>query len=294
MTTTPNDNAPARPSPHPICLLIPPADEGELQDLTDDIRAHGLIDPIVLFEGMILDGRSRAAACERAGVAPRYLQFGGGREDALILVVSHNLKRRQLTKQAIADALVAAEDFNLNYAVERAAQGGDAEGGDAQARAGAAEAVIKITEPNTASSRKLAQAAGGLVSHVMIAATRKVKDKGEPELQEAVKRGRIGVQDAARAADLPPERQKAIAAAPKPRRAAAEAAEAALTAALHGGAEAGSETDRPAALRKAWESAKALRRLWETADDSTKAWFVGAVLLESDEAAEASRPTEGP
>ncbi len=114
MTLTPNDNAPERPSPHPICLLIPPADEGELQDLTDDIRAHGLIDPIVLFEGMILDGRSRAAACERAGVAPRYVRFGGGREDALILVVSHNLKRRHLSKQAIADALVAAEDFNLN------------------------------------------------------------------------------------------------------------------------------------------------------------------------------------
>ena len=203
-----------------------------MQDLTDDIRAHGLIDPIVLFEGMILDGRSRAAACERASVAPRYLQFGGGREDAVILVVSHNLKRRHLTKQAIADALVAAEDFNLNYACERAAQGGDMEGGDAEARGGAAEAVIKITEPKTASSRKLAAAAGGLVSHVMIAATRKVKEKGEPALQEAVKRGRIGVQDAARAADLPPERQKAIAAAPKPRRAAAEAAEAALTAAL--------------------------------------------------------------
>ena len=70
----------------------------------------------------------------------------------------------------------------------------------------------------------------------MIAATRKVKEKGEPELQEAVKRGRIGVQDAARVADLPPEQQKAIAASPKPRRAAAEAAEAAKTAAPRAGA----------------------------------------------------------
>ncbi len=80
----------------------------------------------------------------------------------------------------------------------------------------------------------MAQAAGGVVSHVMIAATRKVKEKGEPELQEAVKRGRIGVQDAAKAADLSPEQQKAIAVAPKPRRAAAEAAEAAKNAARAG------------------------------------------------------------
>ena len=93
MELTPIHNSLARPAPHPICLLIPSADEDELQDLTDDVRAHGLIDPIVLFEGMILDGRNRSAACERAGVEPRYAQFRGGREDALILVISRNLKR---------------------------------------------------------------------------------------------------------------------------------------------------------------------------------------------------------
>ena len=198
----PINNPPARPAPHPICLLIPSADDDELQDLTDDIRAHGLIAPIVLFEGMILDGRNRAAACERAGIAPRYVSFEGGREDALILVVSHNLKRRHLTKQVIANSLVAAEDFNLHYMlVEPAAAA------EAAADGPEAQSVIKITEPKTASSRKLAQAAGRVVSHVMIAATRKVKEKGEPELQEAVKRGRIwrarrgqGGRSAARAA----------------------------------------------------------------------------------------------
>jgi hypothetical protein len=271
MELTHIDNAPPRPAPHPICLLIPSADEYELQELTEDVRAHGLIDPIVLFEGMILDGRNRAAACERGQVAPRYVQFGGGREDALILVISHNLKRRHLTKQAIADALVAAEDFNLHYTLA-----GPAAEQEAADSAGT-QPVIKITEPKTASSRKLAQAAGGAVSHVMIAATRKVKEKGEPELQEAVKRGRIGVQDAAKVADLLPEQQKAIAVSPKPRRAAAEAAEAAMSALRASG-----ELNRHAALRKAWESAKGLRGLWETTDERTKEWFVGVVLFNSD------------
>ncbi len=278
MKLTPVDNLPARPKPHPICLLIPSADEDELQDLTDDIRAHGLIDPIVLFEGMILDGRNRAAACERAGVDPRYVQFEGGREDALILAVSHNIKRRHLSKQAIADALVAAEDFNLHYTLD------ELEAGDEAAEAPGAESVIKITEPKTASSRKLAQAAGGMVSHAMVAATRKVKEKGEPELQEAVRRGRIGVQDAAKAADLPPEQQKAIAASPKPRRAAAEAAEAAKNAGSR--IELRKEGDPHVALRKAWAGAKALRGLWESVDEKTREWFVGAVLFESDEAPE--------
>jgi hypothetical protein len=197
----------------------------------------------------------------------------------LILVVSHNLKRRHLTKQAIADALVAAEDFNLHYGL---AEPADKEAADAPE----AKSVIKITEPKTASSRKLAEAVRGMVSHVMIAATRKVKEKGEPELQEAVKRGRIGVQDAAKAADLPPEQQKAIAASPKPRRAATEAAEAAKNATARADAEPRSEADRHIALRKAWEGAKALRGLWGTADGRTKEWFVGAVLFEFDEASE--------
>jgi hypothetical protein len=122
----------------------------------------------------------------------------------------------------------------------------------------------------------------------MITATRKVKEKGEPELQEAVKRGRIGVQDAAKVADLMPEQQKAIAESPKPRKAAAEAAEAA-SAASRAGAEPRSKGARHAALRKAWDAAKALRGLWEMADDGTKEWFVGAVLFDSDEVGESPR-----
>src|SRR5271166_1185813 len=251
MNLTPIYNPPERPNPHPICLLMPSADEDELQNLVDDIRAHGLLDPIVLFEQRILDGRNRAAACESAGVAPRYVEFDGAREEALVFVVSHNLKRRHLTKQAVADTLVEAEDFNLHYELGEPATHADIK--------------MSAQPTKTASSRDLARAAGGAVSREMINATRKVKEKAEPELREAVKRGRIGVQDAAKAADLPPEQQKAIAAAPKPRRAAAEAAEAAKNA-----APGAAGADRPAALRKAWEGAKALRDLWETADDRTR------------------------
>ncbi len=115
----------------------------------------------------------------------------------------------------------------------------------------------------------------------MINATRKVKEKAEPELQEAVKKGRIGVQDAANAADLPPEQQKAIAASPKPRRAAQIAIEAAKNAAARS---ASGEGDPRAALRKAWEKATALRRLWEAADNGTKEWFMGVVWFDFNEA----------
>jgi len=267
MNLTPVYNPPERPNPHPICLLMPSADEGELQDLTEDIRARGLHDPIVLFEGRILDGRNRAAACESASVAPRYVEFHGTREEALMFVVSHNLKRRHLTKQAIADTLIEAEDFDLHYQLGELATQSDIKMSDHKKR--------------TASSRELAKAACGVVSREMINATRKVKEKAEPELREAVKKGRIGVQDAAKATDLPPGQQKAIAASPKPRR----AAQMAIEAAKNGSTRCASvEGDPRAALRKAWEKATVVRSLWEAADDSTREWFMRVVWFELNEA----------
>ena len=136
---------------------------------------------------------------------------------------------------------------------------------------------MSAQKPKTASSRELAKAAGGVVSREMINATRKVKEKAEPELREAVKRGRIGVQDAAKVADLPPDQQKAIAASPKPRRAANVAIEEAKNAAARS---ASGEEDPRAALRKAWEKATALRRLWKEADDGTREWFMEAVWFD--------------
>ena len=267
MNLTPIYNLSERPTPHPICLLVPSADEDELQNLTGDIRAHGLLDPIVLFEKRILDGRNRAAACESAGVAPLYVEFQGTREEALMFVVSHNLKRRHLTKQAIADTLVEAEDFNLHYELGEVATPTDIK--------------MSVQKPKTASSRELAKAAGGSVSREMINATRKVKEKALPEMQEAVRKGRIGVQDAAKAAHLPPEQQKAIAASPKPRIAANVAIEAAKIATTRS---ASGEGDPRAALRKAWEKATALRHLWEAADNSTREWFMDEVWFDLNEA----------
>jgi hypothetical protein len=259
MNLTAINNPPEQPRPHPICLLMPSADEDELQSLIDDIRAHGLLDPIVLFEQRILDGRNRAAACESAGLTPRYVEFEGTREEALMFVVSHNLKRRHLTKQAVADTLVDAEDFNLHYELGEPAASTDIK--------------MSAQKPKTASSRELAKAAGGVVSREMINATRKVKEKAEPELREAVKRGRIGVQDAAKVADLPPDQQKAIAESPKPRRAANVAIEQATNSAAH-------VEDPRVALRKAWEKATALRRLWNEADNGTREWFMESVWFD--------------
>jgi hypothetical protein len=66
----------------------------ELEAMAVNIANGGQNFPIILFEGRILDGRNRYAACLKAGVTPRCEVYEG--EDPLGFVVSANLQRRHL------------------------------------------------------------------------------------------------------------------------------------------------------------------------------------------------------
>ncbi len=52
--------------------------EGEAwESFAEDIRAHGLLDPIVLHEGMVLDGWQRLRACRETMIAPIFTEYEG-------------------------------------------------------------------------------------------------------------------------------------------------------------------------------------------------------------------------
>ena len=84
-----------RPPLHPACKIFPALPDQELRELAEDIAANGLQNPIVLYQGQILDGRNRWDACQLAGVKPRFTEFVG--DDPLAWVISQNLTRRHLT-----------------------------------------------------------------------------------------------------------------------------------------------------------------------------------------------------
>ena len=81
---------------HPACLLFPPMSQEELRELAADIKERGLLNPIVLIKNQVLDGRNRLAACELAGVEPRFVQWDG-KGSPTEWVISQNLFRRHLT-----------------------------------------------------------------------------------------------------------------------------------------------------------------------------------------------------
>ena len=82
---------------HRFADFIPVADGADQFALRESIGSIGLIDPIMLFEGAILDGRHRYAACTKMGVEPRFVEFEGDEEAALSYVLAKNIARRNLT-----------------------------------------------------------------------------------------------------------------------------------------------------------------------------------------------------
>lgn len=77
--------------PHPLANLFPLLHGADLEALAEDIGHNGLQHPVILFDGKVLDGRNRLAACKLAGVEPRFDEFNGTDDEALAFVLSLNL-----------------------------------------------------------------------------------------------------------------------------------------------------------------------------------------------------------
>jgi hypothetical protein len=93
--------------PHPFAALFPALPPEEFEQLVQDIKERGQMEPIVLHQGRILDGRNRYKACQIAGVKPRIEEFDPktSRRNPEEFVLSRNLRRRHLSvgqKAAIA------------------------------------------------------------------------------------------------------------------------------------------------------------------------------------------------
>ena len=93
---------------HPLCTLFPRLSGAEFDALRDDIKTNGLRSPIVLHEGMILDGGNRYRACIEAGVEPTFSKFDGG--NLVSFVLSVNLHRRHMTAGQQAAIVASAQN----------------------------------------------------------------------------------------------------------------------------------------------------------------------------------------
>ena len=162
---------------HPLCTLFPRITGAEFDALVADIKANGLREPIVIHDGMILDGGNRYRACIEAGIEPAVMKFGGG--NLVSYVLSANLHRRHLSAMQSAAIVASAHDWANAQTV-----GGNGANQHKQQSG-------KCTELQTVASR---QAQSGASDK-----TQRMADKiakADPELAKALGRGEVSPSDA--------------------------------------------------------------------------------------------------
>jgi len=177
---------------HDLCKLFPPMPEDQFLSLLDSIRDHGLLTPITLYEGKILDGRHRHRACINLGIEPSFEEFEG--EDALGYVIALNLSRRHLDES------------------QRAMIGGKLAALRGMGRP-------KKESPQISGLTAKEAAARMNVGTRLVESAKKVLKEGSAELVEAVDNGQIAVSVAAKIADMSPDQQAQVIADPKPEQA---------------------------------------------------------------------------
>ena len=169
---------------HDVANIFPMIVDAEFKELADDIRQHGLHEPIWLHDGKIIDGRNRYKACVEVGVDPEFREWDG--DGSLVeFVISLNLHRRHLTSSQ--RSMVALDILPMLEAEAKERQ--RAAGGDKR-RSDANKAVPeKIPEavPRREARDAAAQLAGTNPRYVSDA--KKIAESA-PELAEQVRAGK--------------------------------------------------------------------------------------------------------
>lgn len=169
---------------HPIANVFPLIDGREFDELADDIRANGVREPVILYEGQILDGRNRYRASQIAGVDCPMQTYQG--DDPVGFVVSLNLRRRHLSEgqRAHVAGLVANMRQGERTDIQPSANLQKVSVGDAAK-------LLNVSERSVQNARF-------------------VQDHGIPELQEKVAKGAVAPSTAADVARLPAVEQQEI------------------------------------------------------------------------------------
>lgn len=131
---------------HPAADRFPMLGAEELRALADDIRTNGLIHPIVTFDGVLLDGRNRFAACNLAKVEPTFEALKAC-ESPTNYIISANIKRRHLTPVQCAAMAVDPAILDAHRAEAKARQSAAGARGDEGGRG-------NKKNPSSESSRK--------------------------------------------------------------------------------------------------------------------------------------------
>lgn len=162
--------------------LIPPLNEEELKLLEESLVADGCESPLIVWNGVIVDGHNRYAICRKHGI-PFSIQEKNfsSRDDAMLWMLRNQLGRRNLNSYQRVELVLKFEPLVKNAAEQRMLAGK------------AANPVPTLAQGQTKGRTRdhLSEAAG--VSHGTFAKAKKLVHSADEETKRELRAGKVTV-----------------------------------------------------------------------------------------------------
>lgn len=162
--------------------LIPPLNEEELKLLEASLVADGCESPLIVWNGVIVDGHNRYAICRKHGI-PFSIQEKNfsSRDDAMLWMLRNQLGRRNLNNYQRVELVLKFEPLVKSAAEQRMLAGK------------AANPVPTLAQGQTKGKTRdhLSEAAG--VSHGTFAKAKKLVQSADEETKRELRAGKVTV-----------------------------------------------------------------------------------------------------
>lgn len=161
--------------------LIPPLSPDEFQQLEENVLSEGIREPLIVWNGVLIDGHNRYRIAQKHGLPFRTSEMDFESEnDAIIWIIKNQFGRRNLSKY---DRSVLA--LRLKPAIAEKAKKN-------QIRKSVSQNSVKQKPIDT--QRELAKIAG--VSHDTIHKVEVIEAKADEDLKNKIRSGNTSINDA--------------------------------------------------------------------------------------------------
>ena len=162
--------------------LIPPLKEEELKLLEESLVADGCESPLIVWNGVIVDGHNRYAICRKREISFSTQEKNfSSRDDAMLWMLRNQLGRRNLNNYQRVELVLKFEPLVKNAAEQRMMAGK------------AANPVPTLAQGQTKGRTRdhLSEAAG--VSHGTFAKAKKLVQSADEETKRELRAGKVTV-----------------------------------------------------------------------------------------------------
>lgn len=179
--------------------LIPPLSVDEFQQLERNIIADGCRDPLVIWEGVLIDGHNRFDICSKHGIDFRTVNKSfTDRDEATLWIINNQFGRRNISDFVRAELALKAEPLIAARAKERQESG-----------INQYSLTANLPEASKGETRdELSKLAG--VSSRNISKVKNILESGSEDLVTQVRSGNVSINAAETIAELPVEKQVEI------------------------------------------------------------------------------------